>query len=80
MTEKTGDVDAALNEATHWIDQVPEVVAVGQGERDGEPTIDVWVTVVPGPGVLPRRLRGIPVRVRESGGPITAYEEEDDGP
>lgn len=79
MTGKADDVDAALTEATHWIEQVPEVVAIGQGESEGEPTIDVWVTTEPSTGVIPQRLHGIPVRVRESGGPIEAYEENPEG-
>ena len=61
--------EAALASAQEWID-LPGVVAVGQGERDGRPTIDVWVTgVAPD---LPTDHRGHPVRIRDSGGQIRA--------
>lgn len=77
MTEQHKDVDRALDEAAHWVDRIPEVVAVGQGESGGEPTIDVWVAAAPGTLDLPERLHGVLVRVRDAGGPITAYPAED---
>lgn len=68
------DVDAALTEAARWLDEIPAVVGVGQGEEAGSPTVDVWVegddTVE-----LPGQVSGVPVRVRRSGGPISAQDE-----
>ncbi len=66
------DVDAALVSASRWLDEIPEVVGVGQGEDEGSPTIDVWVTPSHDPERLPSQLLGVPVRVRDSGGPIEA--------
>lgn len=59
------DIEAALAEAQEWVGKVPGVVAVGEGlSNAGHPTIDVWVTkLVP----LPAAVRGVEVRVRESG-------------
>jgi hypothetical protein len=67
------DIDAALVSAARWLDDVPGVVGVGQGEAEGSPTIDVWMA--PGHDLepaLPSQLLGVPVRVRESGGPVEA--------
>jgi hypothetical protein len=71
MTAAPG-LEAALAEAGRWIGEVPGVGAVGQGEQDGAPTIDVWVSAPPPAGRLPGRLHGFPVRVRDSGGPFRA--------
>lgn len=60
----------ALAEATGWVGRVPGVVIVGQGDHDGVPTIDVWVTDTP--AVLPTQLHGVPVRTFPVGGPIEA--------
>ncbi|MEV7552846.1 hypothetical protein AB0N89_24820 [Amycolatopsis sp. NPDC089917] len=70
--EVSGSVDAALVTASRWLDDVPGVVGVGQGEAEGAPTIDVWVTPGHDPGQLPSHLLGVPVRVRDSGGPVEA--------
>lgn len=69
------DVDAALTEAAKWLDEIPAVVGIGQGEDEGTPTIDVWVEEADVAAVqLPRQLHGVPVRVRHSGGPISAQD------
>ncbi|MEU8413351.1 hypothetical protein AB0C24_11205 [Amycolatopsis japonica] len=65
-----GAVDAALARASRWLDDVPGVVGIGQGEAEGAPTIDVWMTPGHDPGQLPSQLLGLPVRVRDSGGPV----------
>ncbi|RAY15249.1 hypothetical protein DPM19_11085 [Actinomadura craniellae] len=80
MSGSEKDVDRALAEATRWMDEISEVVSVGQGESGGEPTVDVWVTGTAGAVRLPERLHGVAVRVRESGGPVDAYSEEDRPP
>lgn len=49
----------ALAAAQKWVGSVPGVVMVGQG-RD---CIDVWVTQ---PVDLPKTIRGVPVKVRET--------------
>ncbi|OXM53653.1 hypothetical protein CFP71_20750 [Amycolatopsis thailandensis] len=67
---EVSDVDAALVTASRWLDDVPGVVGVGQGEAEGAPTIDVWMTPGHDPGQLPSQLLGVPVRVRDPGGPI----------
>jgi hypothetical protein len=68
------DIESALNAAARWLDEIPGVVGVGQGEEDGVPTVDVWVTnALDTPDRLPGQIHGIPVRLRESGGgPVTA--------
>ncbi|MFI7115018.1 hypothetical protein [Amycolatopsis sp. NPDC049868] len=66
------DVDAALATASRWLDDVPGVVGVGQGEAEGAPTIDVWMTPGHDSGQLPSQLLGVPVRVRDPGGPVEA--------
>jgi hypothetical protein len=59
------DIAAALAEAQEWVGKVQGVVMVGEGMSSaGHPTIDVWVNrLVP----LPAAVRGVEVRVRESG-------------
>jgi ABC-type taurine transport system substrate-binding protein len=69
------DVDAALAEANHWLDDVPGVVAVAQGEDQGAPTVDVWVARREAGDALPRRLHGVTVRVLDAGGPIRAQDD-----
>lgn len=51
------------------------VVAVGQGEQEGTPTIDVWVTAARR-GDFPATLDGFPVRVQDAGGPIDALGDD----
>ncbi len=59
------EIEAALAEAQTWVGTVAGVVAVGEGRSEaGEPTIDVWVTRVI---ALPASVRGVEVRVRQSG-------------
>ncbi|WP_410661589.1 hypothetical protein [Amycolatopsis sp. lyj-112] len=72
---EASDVEAALVTASRWLDDVPGVVGVGQGEEAGAPTIDVWVTPGHDPERLPSQLLGVPVRVRASGGPIEVQPE-----
>ncbi|SDZ16761.1 hypothetical protein SAMN05421504_11080 [Amycolatopsis xylanica] len=67
------DTEAALTVAARWLDDVPGVIGVGQGEADGAPTIDVF-TGGGKVGTLPREVHGIPVRVRE-GGPFDIQAE-----
>lgn len=69
------DVEAALVAASRWLDEVPGVVGIGQGEDEGSPTIDVWMAPGHGREQLPSRLFGVPVRVRDPGGPIEAQPE-----
>ena len=69
------DLEAALTEAATWVGQVPGVTAVGQGEHDGTPTIDVWTTDTPTPRELPQQLHGFRVRVLDTGGPIQAHDK-----
>lgn len=68
------NLDAALAEAAHWLDDVPGVVGVGQGEERGTPTVDVWMVDPSEGAALPRQVHGVPVRVRDSGGPFQAQE------
>lgn len=74
-----GDFERALAVAQTWVGSVDGVVAVGQGERDGAPCIDVWVTVEVARDRLPDEQDGVPVVVRDSGGPVLAQDEEEAG-
>jgi hypothetical protein len=74
--DEPADIDAALAEAGHWLDEVPGVVAVAQGEDQGAPTVDVWVASREGGQALPRRLHGVAVRVVDAGGPIRALDDD----
>lgn len=73
----------ALESAREWIRQ-EGVVAVGQGEEEGRPTIDVWVGSPGLEGRFPEELDGFRVRVRYSGeispleGDVTAEPEPED--
>lgn len=74
MTNPNGEDDtvaAALDQAQRWLDTIPGVTGVGQGEHDGQPTIDVWVTDRESADDLPHDVAGIEVRVLDTGGPIT---------
>ena len=65
------EIEQAIAQAQGaWMDE-DGVVAVGQGEESGRPTIDVWVA---GPTSVsfPDQLEGFKVRVRDSGGEIFA--------
>ncbi|MFE0021981.1 hypothetical protein [Amycolatopsis sp. NPDC059021] len=67
------DLAAALEAAARWLDEVPGVVGVGQGDAGGSPTIDVWVNPGSVPADrLPSRLFGVPVHVHDTGGPLEA--------
>jgi ABC-type taurine transport system substrate-binding protein len=68
---KDDTVAAALDQAQRWLDTIPGVTGVGQGEQDGQPTIDVWVTDPEWADNLPHEVHGLPVRVHDTGGPIT---------
>jgi hypothetical protein len=65
------DYEDALEEAQAWLSE-PGVIAVGQGEEGGGPTIDVWVKPVELRREIPTALRGFTVRVRDSGGDVLA--------
>jgi hypothetical protein len=65
------EIEEALEEAQSWLDE-DDVVGVGEGESNGTPVLDVWVTSPDVASRLPRSLRGVPVRVRDSGGEIFA--------
>jgi hypothetical protein len=65
------DYELALEEAVAWIDEAG-VVAVGQGDEGGRPTIDVWVKPAELVRSFPAELHGVPVLVRDSGGDVTA--------
>lgn len=67
----TGEMQEALDEAQTWLDE-EGIVAVGEGEEDGTPVLDVWVTSSEVAERVPRSLRGVRVRVRDSGGEIFA--------
>lgn len=68
------DLEAALAEATRWLDEVPGVVGIGQGEEQGAPTVDVWTTDASQATSIPRQLHGVRVRIQDSDGPFQAYE------
>lgn len=65
------EIEEALEEAQSWLDE-DDVVGVGEGEANGKPVLDVWVTSPDAASRLPSSLRGVPVRVRDSGGEIFA--------
>ncbi|WP_436501760.1 hypothetical protein [Actinokineospora sp. HUAS TT18] len=69
--DEDATVAAALDQAQRWLDAIPGVTGVGQGEQDGRATIDVWVTDPEWAERLPREVKGLTVRVRDTGGPIT---------
>lgn len=64
-------VAAALEQAQRWLDTIPGVTGVGQGEHEGRTTIDVWVTDRDHADQLPLQVHGLQVRVHDTGGPIT---------
>jgi ABC-type taurine transport system substrate-binding protein len=82
MTAPDGDavVQAALDQAAKWLDAIPGVTAIGQGEHDGHPTVDVWVTDREWANDLPDEVSGIAVRVHYAGGPIKAQPREGTSP
>jgi hypothetical protein len=65
------EIEEALDEAQAWLDE-DGIVAVGEGEENGEPVLDVWVTSPEVGERVPASLRGVRVRVRDSGGEIFA--------
>ena len=65
------EIEEALNEAQAWLDE-DGVEGIGQGEQNGTPVIDVWVSNPEAASRVPRSLRGVRVRVRESGGEFFA--------
>lgn len=65
------EIEEAVDEAQAWLDE-DGVVAVGQGEDDGTPVLDVWVTSSAAAVRIPGSLRGVRVRVRDSGGDVVA--------
>jgi hypothetical protein len=71
------DYELALEEAVAWMDE-PGVVAVGEGEEDGRPTVDVWVKPAEVVRRFPVELHGVPVRVRDSGGDVIATAPPDE--
>lgn len=63
----------ALISAQGWVGQIESVIAVGEGEEpDGTPVIDVWIADTAGINDIPEEVDGHPVRLRQSGGPISA--------
>jgi hypothetical protein len=67
------DVEAALVVAQQWLDTVDGVISVGEGDLDGVSTVDVWVAGAAHLAEdLPDRVHGVPVRIRDAGGPIEA--------
>jgi hypothetical protein len=67
------DLSTALAKATAWLDSIAGVQIVAAGKQpDGSPCIDVWVDSTAEVGAIPDRLDGFPVRVQETGGPVTA--------
>jgi hypothetical protein len=67
------DFDAALTSAQRWVGSMAGVVAVGEGRDErSERFIDVWVTAEAASSELPDEVGGVPVRVRDSGGEISA--------
>lgn len=69
------EFESALEEAQALMDE-EGVDAVGEGEDDGRRVIDVWVRPDAVPTGLPAEIRGVPVRVRSSGGEIRALDED----
>jgi len=66
----------ALETAQVWVGE-DGVVAVGEGESEGRPTIDVWVSSTEAADRFPPEIDGFEVRVRESGGEIRAGPESE---
>lgn len=64
----------ALAEIQSWVGTVDGVVIVGEGEIDGESTIDVWVIPAQLHRPIPERQDSFRVVVRDSGGEIIALE------
>jgi hypothetical protein len=73
-------IAAAIDHAQRWLDTIPGVEAVGQGERDGHPTVDVWVTDPECAEHLPSKVRGIEVRLCDPGGQFTSQQPRPDTP
>lgn len=69
------DFVQALEQAQKLMDY-EGVDAVGEGEEDGRRVIDVWVRHAELRRSLPPEIDGVPVRVRDSGGPISALDED----
>ena len=46
------EIEEALAEAQSWLDE-DGVVAVGQGDEDGKPVLDIWVTSAEAASRLP---------------------------
>jgi hypothetical protein len=63
----------ALARAQSWVGTVEGVVAVGEGrDEQGRRSVDVWATAAATSGQIPDEIDGVPVRVRASGGDISA--------
>lgn len=69
------DFEQALEQAQKLMDY-EGVDVVGEGEEDGRRVIDVWVRPAELRRSLPLEINGVPVRVRDSGGPISALDED----
>lgn len=69
------DLQRALHDARSWMD-ASDVAAVGQTELAGEPAVSVLVTAPVAADRFPASLHGVPVVVRDAGGPILATDEE----
>lgn len=70
-----GDLDHALRTARTWVGDIPGVVAVVEGEEEGAPCIEVWVTRSAARRRIPSEREGIPVVVRVTdgeAGPVSA--------
>ncbi len=65
------DIDSAIDQATHWMDQYADVVAVAQGITKDKTCITVYVTDLSVENKLPKSLHGFPV-VCEKSGEVTA--------
>ena len=66
--------DKVLASAQSWVGEIEGVVAVGQGDQNGEPSIDVWVTAVADRARIPTELEGFRVAIRDSGGEVFAQQ------
>jgi hypothetical protein len=63
------DIEAVLHKHEDELMALPDVVAVGEGRRGGEPVLEVHVRVMSpeAEAAIPKRVEGFDVQVVESG-------------
>jgi len=55
------DISRTIRKAEAWMDEIEGVTGVGQGERDGQPVVEVYVRDRETARKLPAELDGHPV-------------------